>query len=53
MTQQDKQPKTSDKNTKTPRDDKAEKENLKQKTHQQEVAGKHKNDGQMGHKGRR
>ncbi len=53
MTQQDKQPKTSDKNTNTPRDNKADKENLKHKAEQQEVAGKHKNDGQMGHKARR
>ena len=53
MAKQSKRPKTSDKNTITPRDDKVDKENLKQKAEQQEVAGRHKNDGQKGHKGRR
>ena len=53
MKKQSKRPKTSDKNTITPRDDKADKENLKQKEEQREVSGRHKNDGQKGHKGRR
>ena len=53
MAKHDKQPKRSDKDTNTPRDDKVDKENLKQKAEQQEVAGRHKNDGQKGHKGRR
>ena len=53
MKKQGKRPETSDKNTITPRDDKADKENLKQKEEQREVSGRHKNDGQKGHKGRR
>ena len=55
MAKQSKRPKTSDKNTNTnrPSDDKVDKENLKQKAEQQEVSGRHKNDGQKGHKGRR
>ena len=53
MAKQNTRPKTSDKNTNTPRDDKVDKENLKQKAERQEVLGRHKNDGQKGHKGRR
>lgn len=55
MAQQYQEPKTSDKNTNTnvPRDDKVDKENLKEKQKQEEVAGRHENDGQKGHKGRR
>ena len=51
MTPKDKEPKQSNKNTRPPQTDDAAKQ--KQKAEQKEVAGRHKNDGQKGHKGRR
>ncbi len=51
MTPKDKELKQSNKNTRPPQTDDAAKQ--KQKAEQKEVAGRHKNDGQKGHKGRR
>jgi hypothetical protein len=52
MTPKDKAPNQTNRNTKPPQDDVA-KQKQKQKAEKQEVAGRHKNDGQKDHKGRR
>ena len=51
MTQQNKDRNKGD--NKAPRTDDIAKQKEKQKAEEQEVAGRHKNDGQKGHKGRR
>ena len=53
MTQQNKDRNKSDKKTGAPRTDDIAKQKERQKAEEQEVAGRHKNDGQKGHKGRR
>jgi hypothetical protein len=53
MTQQNKDRNQSDKKTKSPQTDDIAKQKERQKAEEQEVAGRHKNDGQKGHKGRR
>jgi hypothetical protein len=53
MTQQNKDRNKSDKKTKAPQTDDIAKQKERQKAEEQEVAGRHKNDGQKGHKGRR
>jgi hypothetical protein len=52
MTPKDKVPTQTKRNTKPPRDGVAKQEQ-KQKAEKQEVAGRHKQDGQKDHKGRR
>jgi hypothetical protein len=51
MTRKDKDLNQTNKNTRPPQTDDVAKQ--KQKAEQKEVAGRHKNDGQKGHKGRR
>lgn len=53
MTQPSKIPDQTNKNTKPPQSDDIAKQKQRQKAEKQEVAGRHKNDGQKGHKGRR
>ena len=53
MTPQDKDPKPSDKNVGPPQSGDLAKQAERQKAETQEVAGRHKNDGQKSHKGRR
>ena len=53
MAKQDKDPNQTDKKPKGPQQDDMDKEKQRQKAEEQEVAGRHKNDGQKGHKGRR
>lgn len=53
MTPKDKNPNQTHKNSKPPQADDVAKQKQKQKAEEQEVAGRHKNDGQKGHKGRR
>jgi hypothetical protein len=53
MAQQDKDPNHTNKKTKPPQADEIANQKQRQKAEEQEVAGRHKNDGQKGHKGRR
>lgn len=53
MTQPIKEPKPADKATKPPLQAEVDKQAQREKAEVQEVAGRHKNDGQKGHKGRR
>ena len=53
MTQQNKDPNQTNKKTKSPQTDDIVKQKERQKAEEQEVAGRHKNDGPKGHKGRR
>ena len=54
MTQQDKDPiQSNKKKTKPPEANDTLKQEQRQKAEEQEVAGRHKNDGQKDHKGRR
>lgn len=53
MTQQDKDRIQSQKKVNAPQTDEIAKQKERQKAEEQEVAGRHKNDGQKGHKGRR
>jgi hypothetical protein len=53
MTQQAKNPVQPGKKTTTPQSDDILKQKQRQKSEEQEVAGRHKNDGQKDHKGRR
>ena len=52
MTKNEKGPNQSNRNSRPPQED-VTKQKQKQKAEGQEVAGRHKNDGQKGHKGRR
>jgi hypothetical protein len=52
MTKSEKGPNQSNKNSRPPQED-VTKQKQKQKAEGQEVAGRHKNDGQKDHKGRR
>lgn len=53
MTQQNKNANQPGKKPSIPRSDEALKQEQREKAETQEVAGKHKNDGQKDHKGRR
>ena len=53
MKQQHKDASQPDKTTKPPRADEIAKQKQRQKAEGQEVAGRHRNDGQKDHKGRR
>lgn len=53
MTRPIKDPDQANTNTKPPQSDDIAKQKQRQKAEEQEVAGRHKNDGQKGHKGRR
>jgi hypothetical protein len=53
MTQQDKDRIQSEKKVNAPQTDEMAKQKERQKAEEQEVAGRHKNDGQKSHKGRR
>ena len=53
MTQQNKDRKQSDKKPASPPRDNVAQQKQRQKAEEQEVAGRHKNDGQKPHKGRR
>lgn len=53
MTQQNKDPKQTHKKPQPPQSDDVVKQQPRQKAEELEVAGRHKNDGQKGHKGRR
>jgi len=53
MAQQDKGPNQTNNKTKPPQVDEIVNQKQRQKAEEQEVAGRHKNDGQKGHKGRR
>jgi len=52
MTKSEKGPNQSNRNSRPPQED-VTKQKQKQKAEVQEVAGRHKNDGQKDHKGRR
>jgi hypothetical protein len=53
MTRQNKDPNQTNKKTKPPQTDDIVKQKQRQKAEEQEVAGRHKNDGQKDHKGSR
>ena len=53
MKPQDKDPNPSNRTSKPPREDEIAKHKQRQKAEEQEVAGRHRNDGQKDHKGRR